>query len=296
MSTFAVEHAEGKTAASVTPWPRCATSASAPWKPSVKARAQGRTVQEPHGFRQPPRRRRVINKRLLENLVRKSGAFDSIHPNRAQLFEGHRKRACATRSRSRASDRVSKQVSLFGADDKANTAMKLSLPNASRTGGPWKRLSPTSSMPSAFYLSAHPLDAYAGTLAGFAGGESQGPLATLTAQDVARTSIENGRYRRLQARACRQARQQIRLRRAVGRHRHIRSHDVLRRSCRRRASFWIPARRCCSPSTRQLEEEKAAPAGQPRRLPWKRPWRPGVRNLKTQGSTPELPVAMSCAI
>ena len=98
----------------------------------------------------------VINKRLLENLV-KSGALDSIHTNRAQAFEGIE--AVLRHAQSKASDRASKQVSLFGTDDTSN---KLTLPNVPD----WRQMERLSQEFEAigFYLSAHPLDAYAGTL------------------------------------------------------------------------------------------------------------------------------------
>ncbi|MBX7198907.1 MAG: DNA polymerase III subunit alpha [Rhodospirillaceae bacterium] len=98
----------------------------------------------------------VINKRLLENLVR-AGAFDTLHPNRAQLLAGLE--GLLRHAQSRASDRVSKQVSLFGTE---GPAVKLSLPDIPD----WRPMEKLSNEFDAigFYLSAHPLDAYAGTL------------------------------------------------------------------------------------------------------------------------------------
>ena len=98
----------------------------------------------------------VINKRLLENLV-KSGALDSLHPNRAQLFEAVE--AILRHAQNKASDRASKQVSLFGADEKTST---LALPNVP-DWRPMERLAMEFEA-IGFYLSAHPLDAYSGTL------------------------------------------------------------------------------------------------------------------------------------
>jgi DNA polymerase-3 subunit alpha len=116
----------------------------------------------------------VINKRLLENLT-KSGALDSIHPNRGQVFEGIE--AVLRHAQSKASDRASKQVSLFGADD---TSSKLALPNVPD----WRHMERLSQEFEAigFYLSAHPLDAFSGSL------ESMGVVKAkdvplLTAQD-----------------------------------------------------------------------------------------------------------------
>jgi DNA polymerase-3 subunit alpha len=116
----------------------------------------------------------VINKRLLENLV-KAGAIDSIHPNRAQAFEGIE--AVLRHAQSKASDRASKQVSLFGADDTSN---KLTLPNVP-DWRPMERLSQEFEA-IGFYLSAHPLDAYAGTLESLKVVKAK-DLPSLTAQD-----------------------------------------------------------------------------------------------------------------
>jgi DNA polymerase-3 subunit alpha len=118
----------------------------------------------------------VINKRLLENLV-KCGALDSVHANRAQAFEGIE--AILRHAQSKASDRVSKQVSLFGADDSSD---KLVLPNAPD----WRHMERLSQEFEAigFYLSAHPLDAYAGTLESL-GAVKAKDVPFLTAQDCA---------------------------------------------------------------------------------------------------------------
>ena len=98
----------------------------------------------------------AINKRLLENLA-KSGAFDSLHPNRAQIFEAVE--ALLRHAQSKASDRVTKQVSLFGSDDKTQN---LALSNVAEWR-PMERLAQEFDA-IGFYLSAHPLDAYSGTL------------------------------------------------------------------------------------------------------------------------------------
>ena len=98
----------------------------------------------------------VINKRLFENLV-KSGAFDSLHPNRAQIHEGAE--ILLRHAQSKASDRASKQVSLFGEGD---ADQNLVLPNVPE----WRPMEKLAHEFDAigFYLSAHPLDAYSGTL------------------------------------------------------------------------------------------------------------------------------------
>ncbi len=98
----------------------------------------------------------VINKRLLENLV-KSGALDSLHANRAEVLESVE--AILRHAQHNASDRASKQVSLFGSDQTSN---KLTLPKLP-DWRPMERLSHEFDA-IGFYLSAHPLDAYAGTL------------------------------------------------------------------------------------------------------------------------------------
>jgi len=118
----------------------------------------------------------VINKRLLENLI-KSGALDSLHPNRAQIFEGVE--LVLRHAQSKASDRASKQVSLFGGEDASS---KLALPNAP-DWRPMERLSQEFEA-IGFYLSAHPLDAYSGTLESLQVVKAK-DVATLSAQQCA---------------------------------------------------------------------------------------------------------------
>ena len=115
----------------------------------------------------------VINKRLLENLV-KSGALDSLHANRAQLFESVE--TILRHAQSKVSDRASKQVSLFGADDSSS---QITLPNLPD----WRRMERLNNECDAigFYLSSHPLDAFSGTL------ES---LKVVKAKDVAHLSAQ----------------------------------------------------------------------------------------------------------
>jgi len=98
----------------------------------------------------------TINKRLLENLVR-SGALDGIHPNRGQLFAGIE--IVLRHAQHSAGMRASNQVSLFGSDDVAG---KITLPNVPE----WRKVEKIAQEHEAFgfYLSAHPLDAYSGTL------------------------------------------------------------------------------------------------------------------------------------
>ncbi len=93
-----------------------------------------------------------INKRLLEALV-KAGAFDSLEPNRARVFA-----AIETILRfaaSAADERASNQVSLFG----GGAAPKLTVPNI--PDWPLHEKLQHEFEAIGFYLSAHPLDAYA---------------------------------------------------------------------------------------------------------------------------------------
>ncbi|MSO73139.1 MAG: DNA polymerase III subunit alpha [Rhodospirillaceae bacterium] len=119
----------------------------------------------------------VINKRLLENLVR-SGALDSLHANRAELLEGVE--VILRHAQQNASERASKQVSLFGADDKSS---RLTLPNVP-DWRPMERLSHEFDA-IGFYLSAHPLDAYSGTLEALKVVKAK-DVSALNAQDCAK--------------------------------------------------------------------------------------------------------------
>jgi len=99
-----------------------------------------------------------VNKRLLENLVR-AGAFDKLHPNRAELFESLE--IVVRHASVAASERASDQVSLFGGGDQPQeTRIRL----ADRPE--WPQLDKLKQEFDAlgFYLSAHPLDAYAESL------------------------------------------------------------------------------------------------------------------------------------
>ena len=101
---------------------------------------------------------RIANRKMLESLV-KSGAFDFLGRERAELFDGV-EGALASASASHR-DRASGQVSLF--DD-------LSAP-AARTGvravTPWTQHETMSYEKEllGFYVTGHPLDAYAGVIA-----------------------------------------------------------------------------------------------------------------------------------
>lgn len=98
----------------------------------------------------------VVNKRLLENLVR-AGAMDCVHDSRAQLFGGVE--MVLRHAQHNANERASQQVSLFAGDA---ATVKISLPSVP-DWRPMERLAEEFNA-IGFYLSAHPLDAYAGTL------------------------------------------------------------------------------------------------------------------------------------
>ena len=94
---------------------------------------------------------RAVNKRALEGLAR-SGAFDSIHPNRRQIFE--QADVLMAYCQSVAADRNSAQDSLFGADQIAASRPRL------KSCEPWvgpERLDQELSAVG-FYLSGHPLE------------------------------------------------------------------------------------------------------------------------------------------
>ncbi|CAN5467799.1 DNA polymerase III subunit alpha [soil metagenome] len=101
---------------------------------------------------------RIANRKMLESLV-KGGAFDFLGRDRAELF------ACIEESLAAASashkDRVSGQVSLF--DDIPAPAPK----SGSRAVTPWTQHETLSYEKEllGFYVTGHPLDAYAGAIA-----------------------------------------------------------------------------------------------------------------------------------
>ena len=98
----------------------------------------------------------LINKRLIENLVR-AGALDSLHDNHAQLIEGAE--TILRFAQAEAEQRNSDQHALFGGEAERP---ELKLPNK-EDWRPMERL--TNEFDAiGFYLSAHPLDAYANTL------------------------------------------------------------------------------------------------------------------------------------
>ena len=140
---------------------------------------------------------RHLNKRQLENLVR-AGAFDGLDPNRRRLFEGADvlMRAAGTAADARAS----RQMGLFGGDAAAGV-LSLSLPDV-EDWPPMERLRQELEAVG-FYLSAHPLDAYAQRLkrlqvipfAELVGQRRQG-LLMLAGTVVAKTERTSGKGNR----------------------------------------------------------------------------------------------------
>lgn len=97
---------------------------------------------------------KTLNKKQFENLVA-AGALDSIHPNRAQLFEGAE--SLVHYAAAMAEERNSAQNSLFALEETASTDLVAHhLPQIPE----WSPLDKLSYEFSAigFYLSAHPLD------------------------------------------------------------------------------------------------------------------------------------------
>ena len=93
----------------------------------------------------------TINKRLLENLVR-TGAFEALHPNRAELFDSLE--TVVRHASVAASERGSNQVNMF-AIDAGESAPAIRL----RERPEWPVLDRLKEEFDAlgFYLSAHPL-------------------------------------------------------------------------------------------------------------------------------------------
>ncbi|MDA5193764.1 DNA polymerase III subunit alpha [Govanella unica] len=100
---------------------------------------------------------KLLNKRTLENLS-KAGAFDNLLPNRAQAFAAVD--LIVRHAQVAAEERTSQQTSLFGGS--AAEPASIPLPAAAE----WSLVDRLRAEFEAvgFYLSAHPLDAYAQTL------------------------------------------------------------------------------------------------------------------------------------
>ncbi|WP_337995647.1 DNA polymerase III subunit alpha [Oleispirillum naphthae] len=96
----------------------------------------------------------VLNRRSLENLVR-AGAFDSLEPNRSRILENLD--ILIKYAQAAAEERTSNQVSMFGGGGVAVPPPKLA---PCEDWPPMERLNQEFGAVG-FYLSAHPLDAYA---------------------------------------------------------------------------------------------------------------------------------------
>jgi len=117
---------------------------------------------------------RIVNKKQLESLIA-AGAFDSIHPNRAELFSNVEimTRYAATLN----DDKASGQGSLLMGS--ATEALKL------KASTPWDDLTKLQNEQKAigFYLTAHPLDSFKALL------ERVGVLPSTALMDAARATL-----------------------------------------------------------------------------------------------------------
>ncbi|MBC6980754.1 DNA polymerase III subunit alpha [Caulobacter sp. 17J80-11] len=93
---------------------------------------------------------KAVNKRAIENLAR-AGAFDSIHPDRAQIVQAADR--LIAYAQSVAAERASSQVSLFG---QGGEATRPRLPKSEPWIGPQRLDEELSAV--GFYLSGHPLE------------------------------------------------------------------------------------------------------------------------------------------
>lgn len=91
---------------------------------------------------------KAVNRRALENLA-KAGAFDSIHPNRAQIVAAAD--ILIAYAQSVAADRAASQVSLFGSSESSRPR----LPKVQPSSGPAQLDDELAAI--GFYLSGHPL-------------------------------------------------------------------------------------------------------------------------------------------
>jgi DNA polymerase-3 subunit alpha len=100
----------------------------------------------------------VMNRRQLEHLVM-AGAFDSLSPNRRQVFESLDMLIASAQSATQ--DRVSAQVSLFGGEEAASLNRRELKPAEE-----WSLIEKLNQECAAvgFYLSSHPLEPYAPVL------------------------------------------------------------------------------------------------------------------------------------
>jgi DNA polymerase-3 subunit alpha len=140
---------------------------------------------------------RNLNRRQLENLIR-AGAFDCLHANRRQLFEGAD--VLMRAAGAAAAERISRQIALFGGK-RGDGGYVLPLPDV-EDWPPIERLRQELEAVG-FYLSAHPLDAYSSRLkrlrvtrfADVLADRREGP-ATLAGTVVAKTERTSGKGNR----------------------------------------------------------------------------------------------------
>ena len=123
----------------------------------VRERSEGGQFRDLFDFAQRMDNR-ALNKRQLENLIF-GGAFDSLNPNRAQVFKAVE--SVLRSSNQATADRESNQQNLFGTEDcSAGAAFALTevadWPPLERLQREFEAMG--------FYLSAHPLDGYGGIL------------------------------------------------------------------------------------------------------------------------------------
>ncbi len=145
---------------------------------------------------------RVINKRQLENLAR-AGAFDGIEPNRARVFNGVE--TLIREANAAVLERASSQENLFGGAGVAGDESPARwLPEIAD----WPAIERLQHEHDAigFYLSAHPLEAYAPRLARLdvtAAGALHGHIARTGAAAVNLAGVVVGKQERRSARGSR---------------------------------------------------------------------------------------------
>ena len=143
---------------------------------------------------------RHVNRAQLESLI-KAGAFDSLEPSRARAFGAVE--AMLKLAQRSASDRETNQSNLFGA---GNDADELRLPKT--TDWPVLERLGHEMQAIGFYLSAHPLDAYAKGLARLGVIKSSELAARLAAGGAARVKLAGtviGKQERMTSKGTRMA-------------------------------------------------------------------------------------------
>ncbi|MEE8517410.1 MAG: DNA polymerase III subunit alpha [Alphaproteobacteria bacterium] len=126
---------------------------------------------------------RIINKRQLESLV-SAGAFDSLVPNRAQIFDGIE--TLIHHANAAAAERESTQESLFGGEG----ALAQPAPSLSETAD-WPVIDRLKREFDSigFYLSSHPLNVYGRSLERIEVQKSAGLISKLADGEVLRVKL-----------------------------------------------------------------------------------------------------------